>query len=380
MKIKTICLLIIFPLYINAQSFWSAVADNDPFNKSHVTDIGLFQDSIILVSGYVSDASCPYHRLFAYDFSGKKLWEIDGDHDRIFIDSNYFFTAGYTPVDDVIGFEQVVISGYDKQGNQHFTTGYPPIPHDYYFRFTPVSIDVAEDQTILVASDRSVIKSDFYGFDITEKNLDLPSEIQNFVSVSSQTYLISTLNRMYRSDSAFILLDSLSFANSLIETVLHKDTIYALFNSDLIRMDTNLSVIDTVINTQESNFQNFGFYQGNLWIQTIDTDSINLIKIQDKEIIDTLFFVLLSHNIEFIVADDNYTFIGNSFSDQICLYNFNIPDSDIIHPEVPDIEIIDFNIDSTTVVYIEGFDTFAIGYFFDAELTIKNIGSGTINC
>ena len=55
MKKTLITLLLFVPLFINAQSFWSVVADDDN-NISRITDKGLLQDSIILVSGIVNDA------------------------------------------------------------------------------------------------------------------------------------------------------------------------------------------------------------------------------------------------------------------------------------------------------------------------------------
>jgi hypothetical protein len=89
--------------------------------------------SIILVSGFVSDASCPFHQLFAFVLSGKKLWDADGYHDRIFTASDFTFTTGYTLIDDVIGYEQIVFSMFDKKKGNIFRTGYPGIPDDYYF-------------------------------------------------------------------------------------------------------------------------------------------------------------------------------------------------------------------------------------------------------
>src|SRR5690554_3552411 len=117
--------LVFIPILINAQAFWSVVVDDSYHNISHVTDKGLFQDSIILVSGFVSDASCPYHNLFAFDRNGKRLWNTGGYYDLITTDSDYIYTAGYTPIDDVMGYEQIVLSKYDKNGNEIFSIGYP---------------------------------------------------------------------------------------------------------------------------------------------------------------------------------------------------------------------------------------------------------------
>ena len=135
-----IVILALLPILVKAQTFWSIVEDDAKYNKSHLTDKGLFQDSIILVSGFVSDASCPYHNLSAYTLAGKKLWNVRGYHDLIYTDPNYIYTAGFTPLDDIAYEGQIVISKYDNHGNKIFTKIFDMIRRvswlEKYFTFT----------------------------------------------------------------------------------------------------------------------------------------------------------------------------------------------------------------------------------------------------
>ncbi len=360
------------------ENFRSIVEDDYTFNKSHVTDKALFQDSIILVSGFVSAASCPHYSLFAYNFKGQKLWDTGGFFDLIYAGSDYIYTAGYTPIDDISGIEQIVIAKYDKEGNEIFSIGYPEIPHDEHFEFEPQSIDIASDGTILVSSNKSVIKSDVNGTKIQEYQLTNMPDISGIISLNPETWFIHSQNRIYKSDSSFVLSDSLRFSGSINKLLLKNDTVFTLLDSALVRLDTSLNVIDTLIETS-TGFQDMEFYDKNLWIRMNDSDSIKLIRVKNNNITDTLTFDLLSDVKGFIIADNNYTFIGNSFTGQIGLYNYQAPLTSITS-NLRDIELVDFEIDSIILEYVTTPDmTFARGFHFNSELTIKNNGMDTIH-
>lgn len=379
MKRLIIALLSLSPIFVNAQSFWSVVDDDIYHNISHKTDKGLFQDSIILVSGFVSDASCHYHNLFAYNKKGLKLWNIGGFHDVIYTDANYIYTAGYTPIDDVIGYEQIKISKYNKNGDEIFSIGYPDKPHDLYFPFEPKNIEIAADGTILVSSDTSIVKSNISGAEIREYTVKLESPIKAIHSINPVSYLLHTQNKVYKSDSSLILVDSVEFTNSIIKLVVKNDTIYTLLNSCLLRMDTSLNVIDTIV-TSEIEYKNMELYQNKLWVQFIQSDSLKLINLQSFENPDTVTYPILVNDIEFIVSEDQFFFLGNSFTNQIGIYSFQSGNAEIVKAMLPDIEIIDFNIDSIVIDYyhFQG-DSFATGFRFDTELTVKNNSNNTIH-
>ncbi len=353
--------------------------DDYTVNKSHATDNALFRDSIVVAGAFVSKASCPHYSLFAYNLKGQKLWDTRGFFDLIYAASDYIYTAGYTPIDDISGIEQIIIAKYDKNGNEIFTIGYPEIPHLEHFEFEPQSIDVASDGTILVSSAKSVIKSDVNGTKIQEYQLTALPDVKGIISLNPETCLIYSQNRIYTSDSSFVLSDSIRFSDSINKILLKNDTVYTLMDSYLVRLDTSLNVIDTLIETS-TGFQDMEFYEEHLWIRMSDPDSIKLIDLKNNAVNDTLTFALLSQVNGFVATNNNYTFIGNSFTDQIGIYNYKTTDLPGIELNLPDIELVDFDIDSITLEYVTTPEmTFARGFYFNPELTVKNNGTDTIH-
>lgn len=379
MKTLIVTLLVSFPFLTNAQTFWSVAVDDSEYNISHVTDKGLFQDSLFLISGFISDASCHGQRLFAYNQTGERQWDIGGYHDLIQTDSNFIYTAGYTPIDDVVGVEQIIVSKYNKYGNEIFSIGYPEIPHDYYFEFTPKNIDLVKNGTILISSDKSIIKSTINGGEIKGYNITLETPINAIHSITPLSYLINTANKIYKTDSALTIIDSLEFSNSINQLLVVNDTVFTLCDSYLIRADTNLNILDTVI-TSPTPLDRMEQHENELWVQLFSSDSLQLIKLENAVASDTLAFPTLMNNTEFVVSNNNFTFVGNSFTNQIGIHNYTIENNKVETISLPDIELVDFTIDSIVIEYVETHvDTFATGYRFNTELTIKNKSDVTLN-
>ena len=378
MKHLMVVILALLPILVKAQTFWSVVEDDAKYNKSHLTDQGLFQDSIILVSGFVSDASCPYHNLSAYTLAGKKLWNVRGYHDLIYTDSNNIYTAGFTPLDDIANVGQIVISKYDNHGNKIFSNGYPESPHPYSWRFNPKSIDITDDGTILVSSDKTVVKSNVNGTKITEYKIPKISDIEAVTSLNPLSYFIVTHNKIYKSDSAFNLLDSIRFKRPIKKMILNNDTLYALLDSSLVRLNASLNIIDTLISASVE-FKNIELYNKDLWVQTARPDIIELINIHGREIRNIFDFPVLVNNMEYIVAGSNFIFAGNSFTDQIGLYSCKSINQGTLNFNLPDIELVDFNIDSIAIDYVSTQQgPLARGYRFNAKLSVKNNGKDII--
>lgn len=373
-----VVILALLPILVKAQTFWSVVEDDAKYNKSHLTDQGLFQDSIILISGFVSDESCPYHNLSAYNLAGKKLWNVRGYHDLICTDSNYIYTAGFTPLDDISNVGQIVISKYDNHGNKIFSNGYPELPTPRYFGFKSKSIDITGDGTILVSSDKSVVKSNVNGAKITEYKIPGISDIEAVTSLNPLSYFIVTHNKIYKSDSAFIILDSIRFIRPIKKMIINNDILYTLLDSSLVRVNASLNIIDTLISASVE-FKNIEFYNKDLWVQTVRPDIVELINIHGREIRDIFNFPVLVNNMEFIVAGSNYIFAGNSFTDQIGIYSYKSSNQGTVNFNLPDIELVDFNIDSIAIDYVSTSQVpLARGYRFNTELSIKNTGKDII--
>lgn len=360
------------------QYFWSIVIDDQDKNLSYITDKELFRDSTIIISGVISDATCHYHNLFAFNLNGQKLWEVDGYHDLVFSDDEFIYTAGFTFIDDVGGYEQIIISKYDENGNQIFSVGYPDVPHQGYYEFIPKSIDVSSDGKIIVSSEKSVVLTDTSGTSIHEILIDVQGAIQSVYSINPELFLITTQNLIYKVDKSFLTIDSVLFTGKIKKTLLSDDTIYALFDSELLQLDTSLNVIDTLISSKEE-LSEFEIYDNKIWVSRKNNDSIHLTQIIGNITIDSFSFPKLVNEAEFIVTEKSVVFTGNSFSNQIGFYSY--PKNALTEqPTISDIEFIDFSISNIRFAYyiFQG-DSIIIGYFFTPEVIVKNNSADTIN-
>ena len=360
-----------------AQTFWSKVIDDQHKNLSYITDKALLRDSVILISGVVNNATCYYHSLFAFNMLGKKLWETPGTQDLICIDSNFIYTAGFTFIDDVGGHEQIIISKYDADGKEIFSTGYPEIPHSDYFEFKPTSIDIDREGKITVSSESIVVQTDVNGSQIVETKLNVGDSVLSVASINEESYLITTRNKLYKSNRQFLPSDSVSFAGTIKKTLLQNDTIYALIDNKLLRIDSNLNIIDTLI-SNTLDIEDIDFYSEDLWFSSFDEGKINLTKMHGKKTAATVTFPKMLNETAFIITNNSFVFTGNSFSNQIGLFSY--PRNVLTELQIlPDIEFVDFNINKISIEYhsFQG-DSIATGYFFTPEVIVKNNSADTI--
>ncbi len=367
-------------MFIAGQSFWSLAVDDNGFNKSRTTDNVLFQDTIILAGGFVNDAACRYHQLFAYNLSGDRLWNIGGFHDRIYCDSDYIYTTGYTGHGEIIeGYQQIVIAKYDKFGNEIFSIAYPETPHNADV-FKPNSIDIATDGTILVSSVNSILKSNIDGLEIQEYEIELDADINEIQSLDALTYFIRTDNKIFKTDDSFLILESLEFSNTIKALRINDEYIYTLLDACMIELDSDLNIVDTIVSGAQ-HYNNMYIYASSFWLQANVEDSIVLYRFTDLNLDEIKIFPTFVNNADFILAQNNYVFVGNSLTDQIGIYNFDLEIDENINVSLPDCELLDFNIDNINIEYVQlnETDSLAIGFRFDAELIIRNNGNENIN-
>ena len=302
-------------------TFWSKVIDDQHKNLSYITDKALFRDSVIVISGVVSEASCHNYNLFAFNLNGQKLWEIRGTQDLICTDSNSIYTAGFTFIDDIAGIEQIIISKYDPEGKEIFSIGYPDVPHHDNYEFIPKSIHKSSDGKIIVSSEKSVVVTDSAGNSIHEIQIDVQGAIQSAYSINPESFLITTQNTIFKTDQSFSATDSVSFTGTIKKTLLQNDTVYAVVDTELLRIDLNLNIIDTLI-SNSFEIQNFDFFGEDIWFSSFDEGKINLTKLKGNKTDATVTFPKMLNETEFIVTDNSFVFAGNSFSNQIGLFSY----------------------------------------------------------
>lgn len=367
-----IILFLVSPLFIQGQGFWNHVLSDKAYNLSRITDKGVFQDSIILVSGFARLASCSSQYLFAFDEKGQISWVEDGGyHDLIHTGSDHIYSAGFfSEIDDVVGYQQVRISKYNASGEEVFSIGHPETPHnDLNYYFEPQNMDVGSDGTILVSSPESVIKTNTTGTEIQEFSLEMPSPIQSVHFIQSDTYLIHTEDKLYLSNASFEFADSVELGQSILDLNVMDDTLYVLANSSIMRFNTNLDRIDTLMNSS-SEMNRMEWYDEELWVQFESSDRLELIHLRDSGGRDTVSFPRFVSDPEFIVHGDQFTIIGNSFSGQIGIYSFQ-NEEEVETAVLPNIELSDIEIDSIEPYYV---NSRLYGYKISTEVTVRNSG------
>ncbi|HEX7584432.1 MAG TPA: hypothetical protein VF373_07065, partial [Prolixibacteraceae bacterium] len=379
MKASLLILLLFIQISAFSQSFWSKVIDDQNINKSSFTANTLFQDSLILVGGFVGTASCPGSELFAYNLEGKRVWEKSGYFDVIYSDSNLIYTAGHIWGDDVIGFEQVALAKFDKNGKEIFQTRYPDVPHYYYFDFVPNSMDINKNGTIVVSSKNGIIRVDSLGKVVSETPMKFQDDISSIQFIGNDSLLINTNSTLYKIDTTFTQLDSISFKERNVSALIQNDTIYCLFANKLVILDTNFNILDTLVNSTDIVFEKIKAFSGDLWIQGVKTNQAKILHLHKLKISETLTFDLLMQSPDFLVTSNNVIFTGNSNSGQIAIYSYNKKaESDSV--SLPDIEIVDFDIQHIGIdyVHIPGESDIPRGYNFLTDMVLKNNGNDTI--
>jgi len=372
MKLLLLFLFVFLHISVFSQSFWSKVVDDQNYNKSIYKDGTLFSDSIILVGSEVG-VSCPGTKLFAFDLKGNRLWDIPVTLSLIYADSKYFYTAGMNMgQDDVGGDESFVISKYENQGNQIFETSlWAPSDVD----FVPTSMDVRGDGSLFVSFKNSILKADSVGNVKSRIQMKFKNNISGIQFMGNDSLLINAKSMLYQSNLSYNLLDSISFSENNVSTFFRNDTIYSLFPHKLLILNAKLDILDTLITNNEIEFSGIKLFDGDLWVMGKQAEQAKLLHLHNKKVTETLSYDLLLQFRDFMVTPETVIFTGESNSDQIAVSSFNRK----VDPEpinLPDIELVDFNIHNVTFNYYP--NNFPYGYSFDTEMTLKNNGTDTI--
>ncbi len=365
----------------SGQYFWSRLDNKESHNKSHYTCHALMEDSMIVVGGVTNTVQCENHSLAAYSLSGELLWQNAGSFDAVTVTSGSIFTAGYEGGGDVVGYEWMTLSKYDRNGSVIFQVDYPEVPHDGYpFSFIPNSIEVLESDHIFITAADGIIRANAYGIILSADTVNLTHDLTGIQQLSKNSFILTTTDKLYRSDSSYHLTDSITFGHPLLKSTLNNDTIFSLLDHFLIRLDSNLQIIDTLFSSQDVNLNAFEIRGNEIWIQGFQNDVIKVYQMMEATGTDTLEFDQLMEVNGFSVADTTYIFTGTSYSGQTGLYSYNLKND----PQpilLPDIEIIDFHIDSIVIQYadwIKG-ELPPYAFMFDSEFTIRNNGPDTLN-
>jgi hypothetical protein len=403
MKHTIITFLLCFFVYgiTHAQPVWTRVHEPDPphhfwHNKSSYVSHQLMCDSLLLITGYVNNASCATNRLLAYNMAGDYLWEavnlehngysVGGFYEIARVEGDHIYTAGMGMEDCTAGYEPFAISKIDRFGNVVFQEVY--LTYDAFFFFHPVSLDFNEETGFILASDHrwhnkvgKLMKADPEGKVEWVREYDFLTKQAGFLDDGS--IVVLSPNALYLVDIAGEVTDTLALDPGPVDMYMDENEIYLLQENSLFKLD-GLVLIDTIIDDSSAHLKRLGFYQDKLWVMGEGDDQLLLFAVENKLVTDTLYFENYFNNAGFMITEELVVFTGTSPSGQIAMVAFEFSPDTPQYPW-PDIELVDFEISNTTynydqyttpdseiVKYIEDFD-------FDTFLTIRNNGAETIN-
>lgn len=376
MKLISTLVLLFLPIFVFSQNYWSKVVDTEIF--SSILDFQVYQDSMYLISGGVTTNFCGEKKLFLFDKEGELLWTVSNDNDRIFTVDEFIYTTGLSIDIDVVDTEVLTITKYNSQGEKLAEKMIPENFEDVPFKFETRSIDQYENGDLLFASDSSALISNANLENVIQLYYEKPLPVVS-VNIIEGAHLISSESGIYLTDESFQFQDSIILTDKIIETIVKDDTIFVLFENQLLAFDFKLSLLDTIFDDLNNQAKSIFFDNEDLWVRTMKDEMIQLIKKSHNSENSNLLFPNIADVKYFSVSGENIKFFGDSKSPQISIQNYDNPIEINPDPELPDVELLGIEVENIELVYppIEGAP--ASGYKFDVIATVKNNGQETIN-
>lgn len=378
MKVVQLIVFVILPFLVQSQSFKSLVFDDLNYRKSEVLDQTVFRDSLILVSSMVNTTSCRSTRLHAVLPSGERIWTKDDYHEVLYTDSNYIYSAGRFNIDGDIDMDYCVISKYDVAGNELYEYKSEEL-YLHELENAANSIVVTPEGVVLVSYSNRIFKGSENTGSVRGFHFRENIEVSGVAAVDDLAYLVYTQNVIYKTDSSFYIVDSLEYSEPVLEVVVFEDSVYALFENALVRMDTGWNNMDTV-SVNSTGFSQMSFSHNRILLQTKRADSLETVELRSGLPERKIALPLLVKNPSVVYLNTHYIVTGNSLSDQSGLYIFDKPQPEFNENSLHDIELIDFNLENINLAVAE-FEGQEIthGYRFDGVFHIKNNGNEPVN-
>ncbi|MFW5793688.1 MAG: T9SS type A sorting domain-containing protein [Bacteroidota bacterium] len=369
---KALLILILATFCYNSQSqvWWTKAMDDLPLTEVVYTDI--VSDSIIVISGN-ENLGCTSNFLTAFDLDGNKLWHKSSDSSmrgpylNTTTYNGYIFTAGFSQHNCVSSFDSLSINKYSPSGELILKKTYSFYDNDNYY--LPTYIDANENNILISIMDYNnnyvVWLCDDEGVVIREIQYDL--EIRSLRFYDNNNFLMVASDVLLLNDLEGNIISEYEFNEEIVQTLVFDNFIYVLFTDCLIKMNANLEIIDTVINSEELVFTNIKSFDNKLWIMGMGTNNIAIAEVTDA--IEFEYFDIFADSPDFVVTKDLFIITGNSYSNQIALYSYHKTE-EAEQYIWPDIELIDFYIDNIELYYTSS--GYPRSYYFDAHVTIRN--------
>lgn len=395
---KKILLIFVFLLatsiYSKAQSVnWYKVHDQNL--KIIVSDLIVTPDSGIVISmvngGYFNFNSATSSIIVKYDYFGNKKWEKEFDDFAITdlsVVNNHIIGSAYNIlVPDIIGYyDSLKIFKLDMHGNEivnkNIITAY-----NSCCRFAMHYLN--ENGTLNLYTYNKVWNLNA-NFDTISTYSIKNFEMLNKIEINKGKTFVYGFARVSTVNSEWNFNKTINFNEWVNNFYLTNDTIYAVTNQNIIRIDTNLNILDTInfmstyaemfkIERQNNSLLLFGYNQNDQLLIKQCNLQFGLIK---EFLIDNPFIVnpIGEHRFNSIAVGQN-TFYLTSETNKMCLLTSISQESPIINIENIDISIEDVSLSIDSVSYLSNHcgGTSISGVYFSTEIVIKNNSNNSVN-
>ena len=358
-------LLLLLPCLSYSQT-WNKVVDTR--YGHYASDMLLFQDSLIVGVG-----------TYAFSLNGTLKW-VTGGGTAIGANDSFVFGAYLWYESDLPGLGgKLIMTTIDNQGN--FIKENEVIKYD--FSLENVSTYYLEpNKLVYIGSNELLIssKSKLHKVSADGKllhTLNNPKlDFKGTLALDANTLFVYGSKTIYRLDAELSLLDSISFANEIVDVKSIGQNLLILFANELVEMDPALTQSNTLLTSTET-FINFQQSGNALWLQIAGNDSLRLIQFENAQVNKRLSFSRDFKQTHFLVAGQQFIFSGLSLKGQTAVASFTESENT---QQLPDVALVALRLQTISYEEFEnsGLDTLILNAVYDPYVTIKNNSTETL--
>jgi DNA-binding transcriptional regulator of glucitol operon len=378
---------------VSAQLLWEKVYSEKHRYLSYTLDGAVFSDSIILTTGVTDFLFFCKGEFVALNISGEELWNRGyvyagkdcghynclGNIRLVATTENSIYTCGESWAGDVyFGDETIFLHKFDPSGDVIFTTSYPK-PVDLFQQLIhPTGIIAHDEWGIMVSAglngketDR-IFKFDIDGIFLWEKNYDFL--IDQIVYTDSGYFALRTKSSVIIASPSGELQDTFELNQPAIDMAYLDQKLYLATSGEVFRLDIDTGKKESILlNIDENPFSLLNVFNDSLWVLSEGINMAYVINILSDGL-QEYGLPLPAFSIQnFIVTNNEIVLTGSNQQGLMAAITYGRKNN---HPDAfwPDIELVDFEISNTEIMYVSDapWEGIVEGFRFDTQITIRN--------
>jgi hypothetical protein len=383
----------------SAQLLWEKVYSEKHRYLSYTLDGAIFSDSIILTTGVTDFLFFCKGEFVALNISGEELWNRGyvyagndcGPHNcygnirLVATTENSIYTCGESWAGDVyFGDETIFLHKFDPSGNVIFTTSYPKPVELFQQLIHPTGIIAHDEWGVIVSAglndndtDR-IIKFDTDGNFLWDKHYDFL--IDQIVYTDSGYFAIRTESNVILAAPLGELQDTFELEQPAIGMVYLDHKLYLATSGEVFSLDTETGEKESILFTiPESPFSILNVFSNSLWVLSESNNRVHISNPMSDEM-EVYDLPLPAFSIQnFFITDNEIILTGSNQQGLMAAIAYGRENN---HPDAfwPDIELVDFEISNTEIIYVTDapWEGIIDGFRFDTQITIRNNGDEPI--